>query len=297
MNSTSMILINVLIVPVLAALLYWIHHLVMVQVEENHAVVLTRFGKFEQLLDQPGEYFIPTKVFPWVKLIPVSKQMRSLTLDPIAIHDRNGTSLLVAIFMEYTMVDPVKVVFSVEDWKASVQSICLHATTSVLSGLQFEEVLKNRSVLEQKIRAEIESDFKRWGIELHHFLIQNLSLLLEVSRQVLQGVAAHLEKKKALIEEYARMESLKIDADTSHEVAELKGEAQSQMALAIGRAMESMKSNPKVFDAYQQLYSLSLNRPEQTVFFEGFEHTMGAADAAFMMNAQWANEKAPSLKG
>ncbi|MBC7397022.1 MAG: hypothetical protein H7333_06230 [Bdellovibrionales bacterium] len=57
----------------------------------------------------------------------------------------------------------------------------------------------------------------------------------------------------------------------------------SQMALATSRAMETMKRNPKVFDAYQKLYKLSLYRPDQTVVFEGFPKNLSPTDAALLI--------------
>lgn len=279
----NMMIVGIVIVLALAGLIALFHFLFTIEVEEHHSTVVTSFGQWKQQFDQAGDYFLPSKVLPWVKTIQVSRQVRDLKLQSICIHDRNGTSLMIEAFMEYRIIDPKKTIFSVEDWKNAMKSVCLHATTSVLSGLQFEEILKNRSILEKKIHEYVVHDLARWGIELKHFLIQNLSLLPEVNRQVLQGVAAHLEKKKALIEEFARMEALKIEAQTSQEIAVLKGEAGSQMAVAIGKAMEKMKKNSDVFDAYQKLYELSLSKPEQTVVFEGFEGGMSTADASMML--------------
>lgn len=283
MNSASMLAIGIIIIPSLIGLAAILHHFITIHVEEYHSVVMTSFGKWVKQFDQSGEHFEPRKILPWVKFVTISRQSRELKLDQICIYDKNGTSLMIELFMEFRIYDPKNLLFSVEDWKASMKSVCLHVTTSVLSGLQFEEILKNRSTLELKIRENVLSDLSRWGIELNHLLIQNLSLLPEVSRQVLQGVGAHLEKKKALIEEFARMEVLKIDAETSQDVSIMKGEASSQMSLAIGNALESIRNNPEVYDAYQKLYGLSLVKPEQTIVFQGFTDGVSVSDASLLL--------------
>jgi regulator of protease activity HflC (stomatin/prohibitin superfamily) len=286
MSESLLFTLSLLSIPAVFLLIGFGHSLFSVEVEENHSVIVTSFGQFTHQWDKPGEVFFLKKILPWTKTISVSKKTRAKTFDQIGIHDRNGTSLLAGLFIEYSVVDPKKALFSAENWKDSLKSLVLHATTSAMGGLQFEAILGNRSALEVAIRKEIEVDFERWGLRLKHLLVQNISLLPEVNRQVLQGVAAHLEKKKALIEEEAHMQALQIEAETTREVAALKGEALSQMALATSRALGEMKGNVGVFDAYQRLYRLSLSRPEQTILFEGFENDLSPSDAVLLVGQQ-----------
>lgn len=271
--------------------LWKLHHWVTVEVEEYSTVVMTKFGKWERQFDEAGEYMVFSKLLPWVRLHTVSRQVRSQTFEHISIHDIDGTSLQVDLWVEFQIKDPRKVLFSVEDWRDAMKSAILSSTTNALGGISFMEILKNRSTLEQSILDDLRVEFARWGISLSQAMIQNIALLPEVNRQILQGVAAHLEKKQALLVEEARMKALKIEAITESEMAEIKAEAASQKALAVGRAFEQLKSDAVVFDAYEKLYGLSLYHPSQMVVFEGFKDDFRSSDASLFLNGNAAKEK------
>jgi regulator of protease activity HflC (stomatin/prohibitin superfamily) len=283
MSSNIQFIIGLLFIPATLAVIWYMHHWLTIEVKEYQSVILTSFGQWKKQWDVSGEFLELSKILPWVKTEVVSKKIQSELLSDISLHDQNGTSLLADVWIEFSIHDPKKVLFAVEDWKDAMKSLFLQATTGTLSGLKFNEILKNRSSLETTIKEDAKNDLTRWGITLHRVMIQNLSLLPEVNRQILQGVAAHLERKKALIEEEAKMNALAIESKTTLEIAVLKGEAASQMALALGRSIESLKKNPDVYQAYQQLYRLSLSKPDQMVVFEGFKDGLKTTDTALFL--------------
>ena len=66
-------------------------------------------------------------------------------------------------------------------------------------------------------------------------------------------------------------------------VAALVAEAKGQYPAAVGRALAEIKPRPKLFQAYNELYELSLVRPHRTIAFRGFDGgDIRAADAAMM---------------
>jgi regulator of protease activity HflC (stomatin/prohibitin superfamily) len=257
--------------------------LLCIEVSENSSVILTNFGKWEAQFDQPGHYFIPSKILPWVKCLPVSRRVRDHVLKEISVHDCNGTSLLLDIWVEFSITDPRKSLFAVENWKESMQSLLTHSISSLLSGLSFDEILKNRTIFEHSLLKDLERDFDRWGIRLHRLMVHQITLFPDVNRQILQGIASHLDKKKALIEEEGLMKSKRIVAATEEEVSSLGAEAAGQMSLAVGRAYQDLKKDQEVFEAFDTLHSLSLHRKEKLIVFEGFEDNFRSTDASLFL--------------
>ncbi len=99
-----------------------------------------------------------------------------------------------------------------------------------------------------------------------------MDLLPEIGQQILQAVAARLERAKAQIEEEGRQKVLQLEAETQLKISEWVGMAKGQYPLAIGRALTALKEKPDILNAYQELYELSLRRPQNTTLFQGVNH-------------------------
>lgn len=257
--------------------------LLCLEVEENTSVILTSFGKWDAQYDISGHYFVPSKILPWVKTTRISRKVRDHILKEISVHDRNGTSLMLDMWVEFKIEDPRKALFAVEDWKESLQSLLIHSISSLLSGLSFDEILKNRSIFEQSLLSDLEREFRSWGITLQRLMVLQITLFPEVNRQILQGIASHLDKKKALIEEEGLMKSQKLIASTEEEVSSITAEAAGQMSLAVGRAYEAAKRDPEVFKAFEKLHALSMHKKEKLIVFEGFKDDFKSTDAALFL--------------
>lgn len=251
--------------------LWWLVGVFSVDVREAHAVLITSFGKLVKTYTQTGHHWCFTKPLPWLEVHEVSVQLQSETYKHLSIHDRHGTSLLVDIWLQYQVIDPERLLFSVNDWSSAVRSSLVNGITSTFSDETFNEILSNRSALEADFRPELESDLLRWGISVKKIMILNITVLPELNRQILQGVAAHLERKKAVIDEEARVEAQKIHANTQLKTSALKAEAGVQNALSVSQAYKELKQNSQVFDSYEKLYGLSLYKSENLLVFEGFD--------------------------
>lgn len=241
-----------------------------VQVDSETAVLLIRFGKLVQIRKESGLWFCPEKGLPWVKLVEVSLQRDFRQYQNIHINDFRGTTVIVDFWIEFSIVDPEKALFKVEDWEQSLKSLLTHSATSILCTQEFNKILCNRHELGIILRNDIQAETARWGLEIEMVMIQKVSLLPEVSRQMFATVAAKLERTKAHVEEEGRLRVALLEAETSSKVAELVAEAKGQYPEAIGRAYSQISKNPAVFNAYQELHDLTLLRPHKTVMFQGF---------------------------
>lgn len=274
---------GLLLVPALAKLF----RLFAVEVEDNQAVLITRFGKLVATLTKPGLHVVPDKVFPWVKARPVSLRRDFRDFNGLHVNDQSGTTVLVDLWVEFRVVDPAKAAFRVLDWEQSLRNLVAHAATSILGNLSFQQILRDRTEIGELLRREIATESERWGIEVDFAFLRNVNLLPEVSRQVFESIAARLERAKAGIEEFGRVKVAKLMADVDVEVATLVATAKGQYPAAIGRALSHLATEPEVCAAYNELYSLSLIRPHRTIAFRGFDgEPLRAIDAAMLLPNQ-----------
>lgn len=284
MNPNLQLLVGIalgIVVPLACAGLF---RIMTVEVEDEEAVLVTSFGKRIATWKEPGLRFLPTRIFPWVRVIRISLQRDFQHFKKIHVNDARGTTLLVDLWLEYRVVDPARAVFQVADWKESLRNVVTHAALSLLGSREFQDILTDHSELGKLLQAEIADETERWGVRVELVFLRDLSLLPDVARQVFGAVAARLELAKAHIEEEGRQSVSLLEAETAAKVAGLVADAKGQYPAAVGRALDGLAKNPAVLAAYETLYELSLVRPHRTVVFQGFEpgevRTMDAAMVA-----------------
>jgi len=266
------------VIPLLVLLL----RAVTVAVEDETAVLVTRFGKHTHTLRTPGLHFIPARIWPWVKTRHVSLRRDFRHFPDIHVNDARGTTVMVDLWLEFRLIEPDKALFGVADWDRSLQNLVTHAATAILGTREFAEILGQRLELSQLLEAELQIETARWGIRLERALISKLSLSPSVSRQIFESVAARLERARAAIEERGRLDVAELEAATSMQVARFVAEAKGQYPLAVGQALGALE--PEVQRAYTELYELAQVRPHRTVAFRGFgKDDLGAADAAMLL--------------
>lgn len=273
------LLIGLGLIPVLAVLF----RAASVEVDDGEAVLVTRFGKLVATLKTPGYHFLLERIFPWVRVHHVSLRRDFRHFQNVHVNDSRGTTVIVDLWLEFRVDDPVRALFHVADWNASLHNLVSHAATSILGNREFKEILCDRTELGTILQRDVGAETERWGVRVELVFIRNVSLLPDVSRQIFETIAARLERAKADVDEAGRLAVAELEAQTSVRVASLVAEAKGQYPLAIGRAFEELEQRPEVFEAYNALYDLSLVRPHRTIAFRGFgDGELRAADSSMM---------------
>lgn len=256
-------------------------------VEDEHVALVTSFGKLVAKYDKPGLVFHPTKWLPWVKVEQVSLARDFRVIHDLHLNDARGTTVVVDLWLELRIVDPEKALFAVEDWDKATQNLVLHAAMTILGSRDFQEILDDRSDLGVRLQRDVSAETERWGVKVDQVFVRHVALLPEVSRQVFGTVAARLERARAVLVEQGRLDVAQLEAETSKRVASLVAEAKSQYPLAVGRALERLKKQPAVFEAYNALYELAQVRGSRTVAFRGFDgRPLRALDVAMLPDTQ-----------
>lgn len=271
------ILLGFLGIPCITLLLRFLH----VEVEDGETLLVTRHGRHAATFSRPGWYWLIDRLMPWVGTHRVSLRRAFREIPNIFIHDAKGTGIVLDVFVELRVVDPVKATFSVADWPHLLDNLVAHAMIAALGNRSFNEILCFRSELSKLIEDEIRHETERWGIQIDLVVLRSVSVSPAIAGQFVASVAAKLERAKAHIEEDGRQTVALLEANTSAKIATLIAEARGHYPLAVGRSYERLSARPEVFEAYRDLYELSLLQPHRTVAFQGFASgEIRAMDAA-----------------
>ncbi|MBK8170034.1 MAG: SPFH domain-containing protein [Sandaracinaceae bacterium] len=284
LNDDALLLIGFVLGGSIISLSVMLYRLLNIAVDEKEVVLVSRFGRLQRSIDVPGWHFMWDRSLPWVQVRRVSTRLECRTISGVVVNDARGTTVTVDVFLEFRILDPYKASFAVVDWERAITSLVSHSVTSALGNRQFEDILSDRSSLADSVRREVTDETNRWGIGLERLMIRSVTVLPEVSHEMMRSVAARIERWKADIEEDGRQRVAFLEAKTGREVAQLVAEARSQYPAAMGRAFDRLKASPAVCKAYNELYELSLMHPQRTIAFVGFaEGEIRPVDAAMIV--------------
>jgi regulator of protease activity HflC (stomatin/prohibitin superfamily) len=285
MSSMEMILLAVGVVAGLVAIPLGglVMRVLTTEVEDEEAVLVTSFGKLVHTFDKPGLHLHLANALPWTKHTRVSLRRDFRHFENVHVNDSSGTTVIVDLWLEFRIKDPRRAIFLVADWNRSLNNLVAHAATSILGSRDFRQILNDRTELGSLLQSDISHETERWGLEIENVFIRNVSLLPEVSRQMFETIAARLERAKAHVDEVGRLEVAQLEAETAMRVAGLVATAKGQYPAAIGRAFVEIKKKPEVFHAYNELYDLSLVKPDRTTTFRGFDGELSATEAAMVV--------------
>jgi regulator of protease activity HflC (stomatin/prohibitin superfamily) len=254
------------------------------QVSEQTEVFVLKFGKITRKLTEPGLYWLPDKLWPWVQVISVSKQTDGRLFKDIQLSDRFGTTIVVDLWVEFKISNAHRALFIVESWEEVLESVVLHSATAILSTFDIEQILKNRLELAARIRSSIEAESERWGLSLHSAMIQNVGLLPDTSKRMFQSVAARIERTSALVQEEGRLRVAELEAETSRKIAELNGISRSQNLIALGKFYRSL--DHRTLGKFREYWELHNTDPKKLVTFAGFGgHPLELAEAVKSVEA------------
>src|SRR4051812_14677689 len=111
MTNQSWLLLGIIIGGVTLPLLLLLVRAFRVEVEDEEAILITRFGRLVNTITQPGWHWLPDRLLPWVKTHAISLRRDYREIERICVNDATGTTLMVDVFLEYRVVDPAKALF------------------------------------------------------------------------------------------------------------------------------------------------------------------------------------------
>jgi regulator of protease activity HflC (stomatin/prohibitin superfamily) len=154
--------------------------------------LIFRFGRFTGTRE-PGLQFI----VPWIDRM-VKVDMRTVTWileQRQEIITRDNVTVHVDAVVYFTIVDPIKAVLNVEDYRTATEQLALTSLRSVVGQSDLDEVLSERDRVNDRLRAMIDEQTEEpWGIRIN--LVEVKDVLLPESMQRIMARAAEAEREK-----------------------------------------------------------------------------------------------------
>ncbi len=226
-------------------------------VKPNEALVLTLFGNFYGAIQESGFYFVNPfvqAVYPkeegegkldvnvtGVSLKTVSSKisLKAMTLNNAKqkVNDANGNPIEIGVVVIWRVIDPIKAVFDVDDYRkfVSIQSdssIRTVARSYVYDGEDGEKSLTGSTKeISDKLQEIIQAAVVKGGIEIIDAKIAHLAYAPEIASAMLQRQQADaiIAARQKIVEGAVGMVEQALHDLSKRNVVELDDERKAQM--------------------------------------------------------------------
>ena len=167
--------------------------------------VKLRFGRYVSTME-PGLRLM----IPYVERM-IRVDMRTLTwvLDERQeIITRDNVTVHVDAVVYFNVIDPVKAVLAVEDYKTATEQLALTSLRSVLGQSDLDELLSHRDRVNERLREIIDEHTEDpWGVRISLVEVKDALLPESMQRVMARQAEAEREKRAKIIHAHGEFEA------------------------------------------------------------------------------------------
>ncbi len=218
MDFLYSVLLVFLIILVIAYFIYTQY----VVVESETEWVVDRLGK-DRVLKEGINRFIP-----FLDRREAIVDMREHEIDPPAqeIITADNIRLNIDVIASVRVIDSLKAIKSVKDYKKAVESAISASVFSTLGNKNLEEIQKNVDAITKEIKENVEKEsIKRWGVKIENIRIENMKQPKAIIDAMEKEIAAEREQRAAILKAEGEHKVAELNADSERLLIEKRAEA------------------------------------------------------------------------
>lgn len=158
--------------------------------------VVMRFGRVLEPVRPPGF----TAIVPGVdSLQKVSMQVITLPVPAQEGITRDNVTVRVDAVIYFRVVDPVRAVVDVEDYRSAIGQVAQTSLRSIIGKSDLDDLLTNREKLNQGLELMIDSPAVDWGVHIDRVEIKDVALPESMKRSMSRQAEAERERRARVI--------------------------------------------------------------------------------------------------
>jgi regulator of protease activity HflC (stomatin/prohibitin superfamily) len=176
-------------------LIIWILRCLNIMREYERAVVF-RLGRVLKKAKGPGLVLI---LWPIDKITRVSLRVATWEVPPQDVITRDNVSLKVNAVVYFRVVDAIKAIVEVENYRFAVEQAAQTGLRSVLGEVELDDLLSQRDSLNQKLQMILDDHTEPWGIKVSSVQLKQVDLPQEMQRAIAAQAEAERERRAKII--------------------------------------------------------------------------------------------------
>ena len=226
-------------------------------VEERQCKVYVLFGKVVAVIDRPGLHLLIFKLGIKAPLVTFMGKCHvlDLRLDQVylrstPVNSEEGAPMGIGIWYEMFISDPVAYLFKNADPRGSLAANVGNSTVRCLSNLKLADMLQNRHVMSQTVRAEVSPQSQEWGYSLGSCYIRKVHFRdAEMIKQIEEKVVNRLRQVTAAIKQDGANQVNIITSTAERQAAIEFAKAAAVRPQIVGAALQKISQDPEISTA------------------------------------------------
>ena len=166
--------------------------------------VVFRLGRFAGLRG-PGLYWLIP--FGIERAVRVDLRTRTVEAEQQQTITRDSVTIRVNAVIWYKTTDAARSVIAVEDVRIAVYQLALTSLRNIIGQHDLDEVLQQRTAINDLLRGNISLSTEQWGVEIERFEMKDVELPQEMQQVMAMQAEAIREKRARLIKADAEFEA------------------------------------------------------------------------------------------
>ena len=164
-------------------------------VQQYEQGVVFVLGKITGIKEPGLTWIIP--YISWIKKV----DLRTITLPipPQKIITKDNVSVDVSAVAYYQVVDVVKSIVAIENVMSAINQIAQTTIRNIVGKFQLDEILSERTTINQEIRAVLDQHTEPWGVVVSLVEIKDIELPENMQRAMAKQAEAEREKRAKII--------------------------------------------------------------------------------------------------
>ncbi len=185
-------------------------------VQQYEKGVVFVLGKITGIKEPGLTWIVP--YISWIKKV----DLRTITLPipPQKIITKDNVSVDVSAVAYYQVVDVVKSIVAIENVMSAINQIAQTTIRNIVGKFQLDEILSERTTINQEIRAVLDQHTEPWGVVVSLVEIKDIELPENMQRAMAKQAEAEREKRAKIIAaegEFLSVQKLADAADVINE--------------------------------------------------------------------------------
>jgi len=186
---------NVLGLFITFLIVIWILRCLNVMREYERAVVF-RLGRVLRRAKGPGIVLI---LWPIDKITKVSLRVVTWEIPPQDVITRDNVSLKVNAVVYFRVIDAIRAIIEVENYRYAVEQAAQTGLRSVLGEVELDDLLSQRETLNEKLRGILDDHTEPWGVKVSGVQVKTVDLPQEMQRAIAAQAEAERERRAKII--------------------------------------------------------------------------------------------------
>jgi regulator of protease activity HflC (stomatin/prohibitin superfamily) len=223
-------------------------------VQERTCHVYMLFGKVIGIIDEPGLQILPLRLglsaflVHWLgqrHVIDMRVDQEYLRSQPV--NSEEGAPMGIGIWYEMYISDPIAFLFKNTDPRGSLRANVSNATVRCLSNMRLSDMLENRHMMSQAVRAEVSDKSHQWGYKLGSIYIRKVHFRdTDMIKQIEEKVVNRLRQVTSAIRQDGANQ-VSIITNTAERTAAIEfAKAAAMRPQIVGAALNTISQDPEI---------------------------------------------------